>query len=660
MKRHENYLARKIHDSVSGQLICFSTILNGESISLSLKSGMPRNLSIHEQRLWKINKDDHNWRSQYISAMPDFLARYFADRYIHKFNTRGRRDANTFLRTTVGENVLPRLNMVNVQYSLSGNNELIKFFEKDFSSSRFPNCGRDDIKKLSYRVADFLYTSFVKFTEQFVTGASDSSESLTYVSYQYLATLLQGLKISAPYWNDFCNKTFCEQKAFSAIARMTSPEWWKCQLKRRRDMQREHMAIAVGQVQKSASSYVSQSCLAEWEEQKRRNRAMLKMMELENQDTGERVALIDMVDASNANPAIRRCELMIRMRGFEDIADELGYVGDFYTLTAPSKFHSAHSGGGFVKTWMGNNPRECQQYLCKIWACARAKLKRQGLSVYGFRVAEPHHDGMPHWHMLLFMLPEHRDRIRNILREYALHEDGNEPGAVEHRFTVKEIDQQKGTATGYIAKYISKNIDGYALDNETDEESGEDLKTMAKAVTAWASRWRIRQFQQIGGAPVTVWRELRRLRNTELPDSKMDAVLAAADVGDWAAYTAEQGGPLVLRKNLVVRLAYRVKESPNLYGEEVKRVNGVISPIIGDSSVVCTRPIRWKIIPKMSLCDRRESSVSGRIAAPWSSVNNCTQDFSSRLTPDLFKDTSTSAHDGNVMLNKRRDNIVDR
>jgi len=36
----------------------------------------------------------------------------------------------------------------------------------------------------------------------------------------------------------------------------------------------------------------------------------------------------------------------------------------------------------------------------------------------------------------------------------------------------------------------------------------------------------------------------------------MDAVLAAADVGCWATYMQAQGGPLVARDDLVVRLCY--------------------------------------------------------------------------------------------------------
>ncbi|MCX2960058.1 MAG: replication endonuclease, partial [Serratia symbiotica] len=69
-----------------------------------------------------------------------------------------------------------------------------------------------------------------------------------------------------------------------------------------------------------------------------------------------------------------------------------------------------------------------------------------------------------------FMRPECVEQAREIFRTYALKEDGHEPGAQENRFQVVPIDKAHGSATGYIAKYISKNIDGFALDGEKDDE----------------------------------------------------------------------------------------------------------------------------------------------------------------------------------------------
>jgi hypothetical protein len=163
-------------------------------------------------------------------------------------------------------------------------------------------------------------------------------------------------------------------------------------------------------------------------------------------DEGLRIALDKMVHRSVANPAIRRCELMVRMRGFEDIANEQGLAGEFYTITAPSRYHAVHSKGGFVGQWNGCNPQDTQRYLCNVWAKCRAAISRAGIHIFGFRVVEPHHDGTPHWHMLLFMRPQDVDTVRDIICYHARIADSEElqsPQALKARFHVEPIDPER-------------------------------------------------------------------------------------------------------------------------------------------------------------------------------------------------------------------------
>lgn len=587
--------------------------------------GTPADATITERRLWAVNPHDYDFRSQYLHEIPDWLAGYFGNRYEKIFNGKdGRRRANAFLRRTIGQNVLPRLRKVTARYALAGDALDLPFGK---SLSRLPSLDRPELKKLAGRVSSWLSQAFCDFSETLDGTTKDDAEVARRVgrAFVHMGELVQTINFTAPYWGSFKADKLTERQAYSGILRMMAPEWWYLRLKRARDLQREHLAIAVGQVQKTASAYVSRKTLGEWIDQKKRNTEFFKKFDLINED-GDRVSLADMVYGSVANPAIRRCELMVRMRGFEDIANEQGLAGEFYTITAPSRYHAVHSKGGFVGQWNGCNPQDTQKYLCGVWAKCRAAISRAGIHVFGFRVVEPHHDGTPHWHMLLFMRPQDVDAVRDILCYHARAADSEELqslNALKARFHVEPIDPEKGSATGYIAKYISKNIDGFALDGEQDEETGESLRDMAKSVSAWASRWRIRQFQQIGGAPVTVWRELRRLGDQRLTDSRMDAVLAAADVGDWAAYTQLQGGALVARRDLVVRLAYEITEQGNEYGEDVQRVQGIYSPLIPESEV-CTRLMKWQKVAKLAEATA-EAGFSGGSAAPWSSVNNCTE-----------------------------------
>lgn len=591
--------------------------------------GTPADATITERRLWAVNPQDYKWRSQYLHEIPDWLAGYFGNRYEKLLAGRGgRRRANTFLRKTIGGNVLPRLRKVAAHYELAADISDLTFGK---ALQRLPSLDRPDLKKLSGQVSGWMANMFYEFTDQLKGKPEDEEEmrQRTLEAYRNLCSFSKMLNNQPPYWAEHEAKEgqLETRKAESGILRMMAQEWWYQRLKRARDLQREHLAIAVGQVQKSASAYVSRKTLGEWVEQKKRNAEFFKKFDLINEQ-GDRIALADMVHSSVANPAIRRCELMVRMRGFEDIANEEGLAGEFYTITAPSRFHAVHSKGGFVSQWDGCSPAHTQRYLCSVWAKARAAISRAGIHVFGFRVVEPHHDGTPHWHMLLFMRPQDVGTVRDILCYHARIADSEElqtPHALKARFHVEPIDPEKGSATGYIAKYISKNIDGFALDGEADDETGEKLRDMAKSVCAWASRWRIRQFQQIGGAPVTVWRELRRLPGEEqiLPTEDMDNVRFAADVGDWRAYTECQGGAFVKRKDLTVRLAYEVTEQGNEYAEDVQRVQGVYSPLIPDSEV-CTRLVKWQKVAKLAEASA-EAAFDLDLKHPWSSVNNCTE-----------------------------------
>jgi hypothetical protein len=137
------------------------------------------------------------------------------------------------------------------------------------------------------------------------------------------------------------------------------------------------------------------------------------------------------------------------------------------------------------------------------------------------------------------------------MRRYALQDDGHEPGAALHRFKAVEIDPDKGTAAGYIAKYIAKNIDGHALEHDLLDQPAQ---LAAEKITTWATTWGIRQFQQIGGPSVTVWRQLRRL--APMDDDDLETIRDAATASDWAAFMMAVGAPGIPRRDHAIRPHY--------------------------------------------------------------------------------------------------------
>ena len=134
-----------------------------------------------------------------------------------------------------------------------------------------------------------------------------------------------------------------------------------------------------------------------------------------------------------------------------------------------------------------------------MFAAFRKAMHKAGLRWYGVRVAEPHHDGTVHWHLLCFMRKKTAAPLLLCCVSLPFVKTARSWVITRgHAFKSELINPRKGTPTSYIAKYISKNIDGRGLAGEISKETGKSLRDNAEYVNARASLHRVQQFRFFG------------------------------------------------------------------------------------------------------------------------------------------------------------------
>lgn len=551
-------------------------------------------------------------------------------------------------------------------------------------------------------------------------SSNDEYAAILRNAYESIGEYTQTMHVTPDHWEK--RKKVTIEQLESALLKVQCEKWWATKLKAVRARYLELLEISTGQVgkdlyrvrnkktkkivvkRKGISPYSSKQAQNEYRDTQKSGREYLSRLELENQD-GEVIDLLKAVDKGMANPVNRRNELMLRLRETEELADEMNYVGVFYNPTCPSKYHANSS------KWNGSTPKEAQTYLVKTWSKARAKLDRLGINYFGLRVAEPHADACPHWHMLLFMPRNKQQMVTAILRKYFIAEDTEElrkrygplvtqseskvtyernqwnTGVITKyeefsktsrqsskrkilfkaykeqrrlwghkksqgikakaptkfhrtfapRFTAILIDKKKGSAAGYIAKYISKNIDGYQVHDHEDAETDENIKV--SPVLAWASTWGIRQFQFQGSPSVTIYRELRKVREP-VEQFDLERIRLAADDAQWKTFVELMGG-MCIGRNANFKTAYEETMLGNKYAETTKVIKGVVTNTsavaqalremrgevsVTEDATLLTRVTQWTKQLKGTAKKQaaQEQGFVGFADQSWTSGNNCT------------------------------------
>lgn len=419
---------------------------------------------------------------------------------------------------------------------------------------------------------------------------------------------------------------------FSLVNRACDEHWLGRQLRRRFLRIVENVARDLGVVHKGKQAYCSDYALTRHRQRQSDNLEVLEnTIAVDDDDQSNAFSLSELSRKSISNPEIRRAEMFVRLKGFEQIAQELGHVAVFTTVTSPSRFHAVSNGVLNPKFIAADRPipEDAHRHLMGVWSNFRKSMDKAGIKFYGMRIVEPHHDATPHHHMIIFALPTDIEFIVTELRRFSLLDCPDEKGAQEYRFKSENIDPKRGSAVGYVAKYISKSVDGQHIDK--DRSTSLDGVDAAERIVTWSRVQGIRQFQFFGGPSVTVWREMRRLREqiaegdavfTQLNSDEhylLEKVRRSADEGDWGAFCMAMGGIFVRRADQTVKTHYAVPAvfsklfesgafSKTRFGDAAHaRVNGVMFQGIFKA----TRFKSWKLINKEEYVKARNQVMDG-------------------------------------------------
>jgi hypothetical protein len=212
-------------------------------------------------------------------------------------------------------------------------------------------------------------------------------------------------------------------------------------------------------------------------EKLRRQNNFLEYSYISNDQTGQTFCLKDCIVSSNHNPQRYYGEIQNRINTLEREATNANLTPVFLTMTLPSEFHEMKTFNGKLVSnpkYNGTAPKEAVKILTKQFAKLRQDRSLKELTkaqrMY-YRVNEPHKDGTPHTHILLFIPKDRIDRVEVAFNRLFL-QVGN------------KFEKNIKSASSYIMKYINKTL----------PMSKEQISESDQYINAWYVKHRVNRF----------------------------------------------------------------------------------------------------------------------------------------------------------------------
>ena len=211
--------------------------------------------------------------------------------------------------------------------------------------------------------------------------------------------------------------------------------------------------------------------------------------------SNNKIPLSTITFSANINPNRYYSEIQNRINTLVTEATNKNLKPIFMTLTLPSQYHKMKYNKKTKKLipnvkYNNTTPKQSVKELTKMFAKLRHDRSLKELTknerIY-YRVNEPHKDGTPHTHILLYVPKESVDRVVK---------------AFKRLFNTKANDIQTdiNNPTAYIMKYINKTLPLSKQDNLSQKD---------RYLNAWYSKNRIIRFNSSRTlAPLKLYRLL--------------------------------------------------------------------------------------------------------------------------------------------------------